>query len=683
MIRRLRPLGAFFWIWIAAGCASAPTTPAGPTLEGKLARLMKLEDERSLGDGEVEARLSDPAGRVRGQAALVRARIGGPGAALKIAPLLDDASPYVRATAAFALGLLDDVELPKDAIDRLTELLDDTSERVRARAAEALGKNGDPSSAEAIATTLLARMPKGGEPYQWSDDVQASGLSYPHFDLRLGLFALARLDSLRYGWGILATQGSTPRFVWWPAAWTATALTGDELAPILHFYAGSRNPEFRYWGARGLRSISSEQAQDYVRLLIADPNESVRIEAIRAATAHRLYARADDLLMLLDRDTRYVQTEVLKALADLRAEAAVEPLIDRLGSASPWIRALALGALARQDTNGFWLLLAGLGQDEHWQVRAALADLLGRLASERSVALLRTMVDELDPRVRARALTALTTRDPDGAVTVLIQHLTAEDAFERLAAACGLAALGARDAVLPVKQAFLVESSDEPRVKAELLAALAKLDAAEAESIAREALEDTNYLVRIRAASILRRGGSKNVRVIARPSQQGLATYEPYVSPPYSPQAFIRTSRGGTIELELFVLDAPLTVRNFIRLARQGFFDGLFFHRVVPNGFVQSGDPRGDGNGGPGYTIRSEINGRPIVRGTLVMADHGKDTAGSQFFITHVPRPDLDGLHTVFGQVTRGMDIVDRIEPSDTIEEVTIWDGFNSPYREP
>ena len=677
----LRPLGAFFSIWVAAGCASAPVIPAGPTLEDKLARLMKLEDERSLGDGEVEARLSDPAGRVRGQAALVRARIGGPGAALKITPLLDDASPYVRSTAAFALGLLED-ELPGDAVERLTELLDDTSERVRARAVEALGKNGDASSAEAIATTLLARMPKGGEPYQWSDDVQASALSYPHFDLRLGLFALARLESLRYGWGILATQGSTPRFVWWPAAWTATALTGDELASILRFYAGSRNPEFRYWGAKGLRSISSEHAQDYVRLLLTDPNESVRIEAIRAATAHRLHARGDDLVPFLDRDTRYVQTEVLKALAELRAETAVEPLIDRLGSASPWIRALALGALARQDTNGFWLLLSGLGEDDNWQVRAALADLLGRLADERGAALLRTMADELDPRVRARALRALTTRDPDGAVTVLIQHLTADDAFERLAAARGLAALSARDGVLPVKQAFLVESSDEPRVKAELLAALAELDAAEAESIARQALEDTNYLVRIRAASILRRGGSKNVRVIARPSQQGLVSYEPYVSPPYSPQAFIRTSRG-TIELELFVLDAPLTVRNFIRLARQGFFDGLSFHRVVPNGFVQSGDPRGDGNGGPGYAIRSEINGRPIVRGTLVMADHGKDTGGSQFFITHVPRPDLDGRHTVFGQVTRGMDIVDRIEPSDTIEQVTIWDGFNSPYREP
>ena len=152
------------------------------------------------------------------------------------------------------------------------------------------------------------------------------------------------------------------------------------------------------------------------------------------------------------------------------------------------------------------------------------------------------------------------------------------------------------------------------------------------------------------------------------------------MSPHYSPQAFVRTE-GGVIELELFVLDAPMTVRNFVKLAREGFYDGLEVHDVVPNGYIQTGDPRGDGNGGPGYSIRSEINERPIVRGTLAMSNHGKDTAGSRFFITHLPRPDLDGKNTVFGQVTSGMEIVDRLEPGDTILEVSIWDGFTSPYR--
>jgi cyclophilin family peptidyl-prolyl cis-trans isomerase len=110
-------------------------------------------------------------------------------------------------------------------------------------------------------------------------------------------------------------------------------------------------------------------------------------------------------------------------------------------------------------------------------------------------------------------------------------------------------------------------------------------------------------------------------------------------------------------------------------LARAGFYNGQSFHRVVPNFVVQAGDPRGDGNGGPGYTIRCEINTRPFLRGTLGMALSGKDTGGSQFFITLLPQPHLDGGYTVFGQVTRGMEVVDRLEPGDVIREIFIWDG--------
>ena len=104
-------------------------------------------------------------------------------------------------------------------------------------------------------------------------------------------------------------------------------------------------------------------------------------------------------------------------------------------------------------------------------------------------------------------------------------------------------------------------------------------------------------------------------------------------------------------------------------------YNGQSFHRVVPNFVIQAGDPRGDSNGGPGYTIRDEVNRRAFVRGTAGMARDGKNTAGSQFFITHLPQPHLDGDFTAFGQVTKGMDVVDRIEPGDTILEVAIWDG--------
>ena len=164
-----------------------------------------------------------------------------------------------------------------------------------------------------------------------------------------------------------------------------------------------------------------------------------------------------------------------------------------------------------------------------------------------------------------------------------------------------------------------------------------------------------------------------------RSSERGLDDYRASLGAPYSPQAFLRTSRGR-IEVELFIADAPQTVDNFIRLARRGFFAGNRFYQVVPNGHVASGDPRGDGKGGPGYVIRSEINERPLVRGTLAMLEEERDSAGSRFLITHLPEPGLEGRVTVFGVVTSGMEVVDRLEPTDLIEEVTIWDGITSPY---
>ena len=146
------------------------------------------------------------------------------------------------------------------------------------------------------------------------------------------------------------------------------------------------------------------------------------------------------------------------------------------------------------------------------------------------------------------------------------------------------------------------------------------------------------------------------------------------VSPRFSPHAYIETDRG-VIEIELAILDAPLTVANFMALARTGFFDEVAIHRVVPDFVVQDGDPRGDGEGGPGYTIRDEINIRPYLRGTVGMALDWADTGGGQFFITHSPQPHLDGRYTVFGHVVAGMDVVDRLAPGDVIQRVRIWDG--------
>jgi cyclophilin family peptidyl-prolyl cis-trans isomerase len=130
--------------------------------------------------------------------------------------------------------------------------------------------------------------------------------------------------------------------------------------------------------------------------------------------------------------------------------------------------------------------------------------------------------------------------------------------------------------------------------------------------------------------------------------------------------ATIETSEGA-IELELFSDDAPETVANFSRLAGEGFYDGLVFHRVIRDFMIQGGCPQGTGTGGPGYTFDDEINQHRIVRGTLAMANAGPNTNGSQFFIvTAEATPWLDGKHTAFGQVTSGMDVIDRIEAAET-----------------
>src|ERR1041385_5336717 len=123
----------------------------------------------------------------------------------------------------------------------------------------------------------------------------------------------------------------------------------------------------------------------------------------------------------------------------------------------------------------------------------------------------------------------------------------------------------------------------------------------------------------------------------------------------------------GTIELELFDDDAPKTVENFTKLARDGFYNGVIFHRVIQDFMIQGGDPTGTGSGGPGYQFEDEFNDHRVARGALAMANAGPDTNGSQFFIVTADAcPWLDGKHTVFGQVTSGMDVVDTIERVET-----------------
>ncbi len=142
------------------------------------------------------------------------------------------------------------------------------------------------------------------------------------------------------------------------------------------------------------------------------------------------------------------------------------------------------------------------------------------------------------------------------------------------------------------------------------------------------------------------------------------------------PSTATMTTNLGAIEIDLFDEEAPKTVGNFKELAGQGFYDGVIFHRIIKDFMIQGGDPTGTGTGGPGYQFEDEFNEHKIVRGALAMANAGPNTNGSQFFIvTTEAAPWLDGKHTVFGQVTGGMDVVDQIEGSET-------DGRDKPLSE-
>jgi peptidyl-prolyl cis-trans isomerase B (cyclophilin B) len=139
------------------------------------------------------------------------------------------------------------------------------------------------------------------------------------------------------------------------------------------------------------------------------------------------------------------------------------------------------------------------------------------------------------------------------------------------------------------------------------------------------------------------------------------------------PTAVIVMENGGEIRIELFPEDAPKTVESFIALSRKGFYNGLTFHRVEPGFVVQGGDPKGNGTGGPGYTLKAEFTKRKHVRGTVAMArSQHPDSAGSQFYICFAPAPFLDGNYTVFGQVLNGMEVVDRIRVGDKMKTIRI-----------
>jgi cyclophilin family peptidyl-prolyl cis-trans isomerase len=207
-----------------------------------------------------------------------------------------------------------------------------------------------------------------------------------------------------------------------------------------------------------------------------------------------------------------------------------------------------------------------------------------------------------------------------------------------------------------------------------ILDSLAKQKTADAIDAIKTVLDSTDYLLRRRAVVLLKETGAGDfsARIGTVHTRNTTADYERAVARSGKPLRARVTTTKGSFTIQLLPNEAALNVDNFVQLAKRGYFNGISFHRVVPNFVIQGGDPRGDGNGGPGYQIRCEINEVPFERAAVGMALSGKDTGGSQWFVTHSPQPHLDGGYTVFGNIVTGMEVVDRIVRGDIIRSVVI-----------
>ena len=693
-----------------AACATVPTVPQAVTVpvvtwEQKLGWIMRLEDQRILRDPNLSPQvvlvpatvdrpqivappppsdlirlLSDPEARTRRRASLALGRVGLADAVEPLAMLLTDAEFEVRQMAAFALGLIGDPA----ARPALTLALKDADPTVQGRAAEALGLIGDKADAPLVSEMVQAHVKAGALMGIEPDDLTYP-LAPPVEATRLGLYALVRLGSYDALAAAALDQQGAPVSAWWPVAYALQRLGDPKAAPALLALLETPGRYTAAFAARGLGVMKSQAAAPALRQVVdqrrGDP--AVVIQAIRALAAIGDIA-ASPVLTRIVADGEANQTLRLEAMAALGAVATasgVDLMLDLVSDASPAVRGTAMRALARLDPDTFVATLSGLDPDRDWTVRAAQAAALGSLPAAQGVARLTMLLNDRDQRVIPAALAGLVTARAPEVERILLERLKGDDFVVRAAAANGLADLKIAAAVPALIEAYRGTAGDSIyAARAAMLGALNRIDPAAARPLLEEALKDRDWAVRVRAATLLRQGGVPPATVDAaiRPAPPGRpiddAERQALITPEFSPHAYIETDRG-TIEIELAILDAPLTVANFIALARKEFFNGVAVHRVVADFVVQDGDPRGDGEGGPGYTIRDEINERPYLRGTVGMALDWEDTGGSQFFITHSPQPHLDGRYTVFGHVVDGMDVVDQIHPWDIVRRVRIRDG--------
>jgi cyclophilin family peptidyl-prolyl cis-trans isomerase/HEAT repeat protein len=678
-----------------AGCV--PSESGGGSDAAEWAAIQGIEDRREEASPILIAALTEPGSEaVRSRAALAMGRIQSPtyGLALSAAASEGGAARSVRLTALFALGqmgLAAGVKAPAEVIAAATAATTDPDPEIAAAGLEAVGKLAAPG-AEAV---LLAQR-EHGEP-----SVRAAVIH--------GLFRL-RFAPVWRG------QTETPPELSEAAVQAAVGALVDPAPTVremaAHLFSRYGDPRavtalaarvtqkdeaewVRLFAVRALGRSAGEEAAGRAEALAAlesalgDPSARVRTEAVMAFD--RLEAAADLLPFrgtLAQDDAWSVRAALARALGridpgghgDVAARAGEPVLSQLLTDPSPTVQGDALGALARRRGAQAADLVIRFLDAERWTLRAAAVRAAEPLGAEAGKPLVERGLTDPDRRVQAAALEVWSALEGDPAR--LAAALTEDDLAVRGTAVTELADV--RD---PRKVEWLTavyEASpgvDWVEVREGVATALAaEVAAAAPENAAARALlqriatDDPGPSVRQKARGVLTAAGVVVPAAGDDAPAAKSAAVSPFLGTTFdTPPVVVLETTKGTLRIRTDPA-APIHVANFVKLVEEGFYDGLPWHRVVPNFVIQGGDPQGTGWGGPGYALRDEIHPTPYRRGTVGMPKAGKDTGGCQIFITHVPTPHLDGNYTVFGQVIEGDEVIDQIEVGDRIVEA---------YREP
>lgn len=686
-------------------------------------QILQAEDERRW-DETVSRLLAHPNAAIRARAALAAGRIGDDRAMLLLTPLLyNDKDQNVRAMVAFAIG---EIESPDgaDALAKITQRTDETPE-VRRRAIEGLGK-----IAAALPREQDAHVQELGGMILQGLRAEADRTPTDSETILLALTAVLRSRPKNAGPVVAGfLHHSDPRVRADAANVLARLRLKDGNSDLRSMLTKDLDPICRANAARVLGATEEKSASAaLLDRALNDLDSRVRVSAIRALATVKDTNAADPLLKkaaAISGDMRKtptrknptVQNELLELvttlgrLLPLPAENKPDPSVvknfffnlrDLVTPYAPEIEIAYARVLPAEYLStygpGDGALDPPRPQQLHWRSAASIAVALAEIASlpdavpnkeelkAKAMSLLHDLLDNNSgplfimkdhpeyaiPEI-LQAIAAFKTPDLN---ELALQYLSHEDAIVRSTAADLIGGLPPSETnTRALITAFAKTKTDSLNDAAlSILDSLGKQKTAAANEAIKSALQSDDHLVRRRAVALLKTNGvgdfASSIGTV-RTSNTRADYSRALARGVRSVQAIVTTSKGS-FTIELFPSEAPLTVDNFVRLAQRGYYRGITIHRVVPNFVIQDGDPRGDGNGGPGYQIRCEINEVPYERAAVGMALSGKDTGGSQWFVTHSRQPHLDGGYTVFGRVTSGMEVVDNIVRGDVIEKILI-----------